>query len=419
MKIAIIGTGISGLTCAHLLAPKHDIHVFEANNYIGGHTATVNLKTASGSYDIDTGFIVFNDWTYPNFIKLMTKLGVPSQPTSMGFSVKSDSTGLEYNGTNLNSLFVQRTNLIRPSFYRMIKDILRFNKTSVQVLNEDNEDATLSLGAYLKKYKYSSEFQHHYILPMAGAIWSSTNNQVTEFQIKFFVQFFKNHGLLSVDHRPVWQVIKNGSSSYIKPLIKEFEDKIKLNSPAYEVLRKGDQVLLKYKGPDGYKEEEFDHIIIATHSDQAIRMIKDPTPDETRIFSSLKYQSNSVLLHTDESILPKKNLGRAAWNYLITKGDQKQVTVTYDMNILQNIKSPETFCVSLNMDHLIDPQKILRKFTYEHPVFTQETIKSQACWHEVSGRNRTHFCGAYWGNGFHEDGVNSALKVCSYFGETL
>lgn len=419
MKIAIIGTGISGLTCAHLLAHKHDIHVFEANDYIGGHTATVNLKTASGNYAIDTGFIVFNDWTYPNFVKLMTKLEVNSQPTSMGFSVKSERTGLEYNGTTLNSLFVQRTNLIRPSFYRMIKDILKFNKESLQVLIDGHEDANLSLGEYLKKHKYSSEFQINYILPMAGAIWSSTNSQVTQFQIKFFIQFFKNHGLLSVTNRPVWRVIKNGSKSYIEPLTKGFENKIKLNSPVHEVKRQWDKVLIKYVTGDGYKTEEFDHIIIASHSDQAIRMIKDPTQEEIRVFNGLKYQANSVLLHTDESILPTNKIGRAAWNYLITKGDNSQVTVTYDMNILQNIKSPETFCVSLNMDHLIDPEKILRKFIYEHPIFNQESIKSQACWHEVSGKNRTHFCGAYWGNGFHEDGVNSALKVCSYFGVTL
>jgi predicted NAD/FAD-binding protein len=418
MRIAIIGSGISGLTCAYLLNKKHDIHVFEANDYIGGHTHTVDVETKSGKHAIDTGFIVFNNWTYPNFIKLMTQIGVESQETSMSFSVKSEQSGLEYNGTNLNSLFAQRSNLIRPSFYRMIKDILRFNKESLEVL-QDNTDSDLSLGEYLSKKNYSNEFINHYIIPMGGAIWSSSVEQMKTFPIKFFVQFFKNHGMLSVDDRPVWRVIKKGSRSYIDPLTKNFRQKIRLNSPVVSVERPNGKVMIKSQKEGVIISEEFDHVIFACHSDQTMNILKDATDKEKSIYKGFQYQPNSVILHTDESLLPKRKLAWAAWNYLIPKEKNHHVAVTYDMNILQGLDVPETFCVSLNLDNKINPNKILRKFVYDHPVYSLETVKSQNMWSEISGHNSTHFCGAYWAYGFHEDGVKSALKVCEFFQESL
>jgi predicted NAD/FAD-binding protein len=418
MKIAIIGSGISGLTCAYLLNRKHDVHVFEANDYIGGHTRTVDVKTASGDYAIDTGFIVFNNWTYPNFIKLMNSIGVESQDTSMSFSVKSEISGLEYNGTSLNSLFAQRSNLLRPSFYRMIKDILRFNKESLEVL-EDSADSVLSLGDYLIKKKYSVEFINHYIIPMGGAIWSSSVEQMKTFPIKFFVQFFKNHGMLSVDERPVWRVIKKGSRSYIHPLTKSYKDKIRLKSPVVSVKRTNGKVVVQSLKEGQTISEEFDQVIFACHSDQTMSILKDATDKEKAIYSGFQYQPNSVILHTDESLLPKRKLAWAAWNYLIPNEKNHHVAVTYDMNILQGITAPETFCVSLNLDSKIDPKKILRKFVYDHPVYSLQTVKSQSQWSEISGHNSTHFCGAYWSYGFHEDGVKSALKVCEYFQESL
>jgi predicted NAD/FAD-binding protein len=418
MRIAIIGSGISGLTCAYLLNNKHDIHVFEANDYIGGHTHTVDVETKSGKHAIDTGFIVFNNWTYPNFIKLMTRIGVESQETSMSFSVKSEISGLEYNGTSLNSLFAQRSNLIRPSFYRMIKDILRFNKESLEVL-KDTTDSDLSLGEYLNRNNYSNEFINHYIIPMGGAIWSSSVEQMKTFPIKFFVQFFKNHGMLSVDDRPVWRVIKKGSRSYIDPLTKNFRQKIRLNSPVISVERINGKVKLQSKKDSAITTEDFDHVIFACHSDQTMKILKDATEKEKSIYKGFQYQPNSVILHTDESLLPKRKLSWAAWNYLIPKEKNHHVAVTYDMNILQGLDAPETFCVSLNLDNKIDPNKILRKFIYDHPVYSLETVKSQNQWNEISGHNSTHFCGAYWAYGFHEDGVKSALKVCEFFQESL
>lgn len=416
MKIAIIGSGISGLTTAHLLAQKHQVTVFEAHDTLGGHTATVDVTTPSGSYAVDTGFIVFNDWTYPHFIKLMTKLKVPWKDSSMSFSVKSEISGLEYNGTSLNSLFAQRSNLFRPSFYRMIKDIMRFNKESLEVLDSPHQEL---LGEYLRKRNYSDEFKMNYIIPMGAAIWSASVEQMDLFPIEYFVRFFKNHGMLSVNDRPVWKVIQNGSRSYIAPLIENFKNNIHLSTKVISVTRTENEVHIVAEKAGVPTEFNFDQVVFASHSDQTMALIKDITDLEKEILKGFSYQPNSVLLHTDINVLPQRKLAWAAWNYFIPRSDKKSVSVTYDMNILQGFKSPERFCVSLNMDDQIDPQKILRRFTYHHPVFTQEAFQSQKRWSEISGKNRTHFCGAYWGYGFHEDGVNSALQVCKTFGVSL
>jgi len=416
MKIAIIGTGISGLTTAHLLSQKHQVTVFEANDYIGGHTATVDVQVPSGKYAIDTGFIVFNNWTYPNFIKLMTNLKVAWKDSSMSFSVKAESSGLEYNGTTINSLFAQRSNIFRPSFYRMVKDIMRFNKESLEVLESPNDEL---LGDYLKKRNYSHEFKMNYIVPMGAAIWSASVEQMDLFPIEYFVRFFKNHGMLSVNDRPVWKVIQNGSRSYINPLIEPFKDNIYLKTKVIQVVRSDKEVAVLFEKNGTVSAQSFDHVVFASHSDQTIKMLSDITPLEKEILNGFSYQPNSVILHTDISLLPKRKLAWAAWNYFIPKNDLGRVALTYNMNILQGFESPETFCVSLNQDHLIDPQKILRRFNYDHPVYTRAAFNSQKRWHEISGQNRTHFCGAYWGYGFHEDGVKSALQVCSTFGETL
>jgi uncharacterized protein len=416
MKIAIIGTGISGLTTAHLLSKKYDITVFEANDYIGGHTATVDVQVPSGKYAIDTGFIVFNNWTYDNFIKLMTTLKVAWKDSSMSFSVKSQASGLEYNGTSLNSLFAQRSNFFRPSFYRMVKDIMRFNKESHQVLESPTNE---NLGAYLKKRNYSDEFKMNYIIPMGAAIWSASVEQMDLFPIEYFVRFFKNHGMLSVNERPVWKVIYNGSRSYLNPLIDSFRNQIHLNSEVIQVVRTENDVKMTVKQNNKLIDYSFDEVVFASHSDQTMKMLFDITPLEKEILNGFSYQPNSVVLHTDISVLPKRRLAWAAWNYFIPKSDQGKVAVTYNMNILQGINAPETFCVSLNMDDQIASNKVLRRFTYHHPVFTRTAFESQKRWSEISGKNRTHFCGAYWGYGFHEDGVKSALQVCKLFGERL
>ena len=415
MKIAVIGSGISGLTSAYVLSQKHEIHLFESEKRLGGHTHTHDIEVASGRYMVDTGFIVHNNRNYPHFVKLMEKLKIETQESFMSFSVKVQENGLEYNGTNINSLFCQRMNLLNPSFYRMIKDILRFNKEATTYYLNHKEEAPdqMSLEDYLKQNKYSKEFVEHYIMPMGAAIWSASREEMKQFPLHFFVRFFHHHGMLTVDDRPQWRVLKGGSSTYIPKIIKPFADNIHLEHPISSVKRVDGKVILN-------ETQEFDHVVFACHANQAMKIIRDPSENEQKVMSGFAYRPNDILLHTDTSILPKSRLGHASWNYYLPQVQQDRVAVTYHMNILQGIKSPETFLVSLNMDHLIDPKKIIKKIAYSHPVYNQGAITSQKQWSSISRFDtRTHFCGAYWGNGFHEDGVKSALQVTEAFGMTL
>lgn len=406
MKIAIIGSGIAGLGTAYYLHKNHDITLFEANDYLGGHTHTHNIAQGGKVWSIDTGFIVFNDWTYPNFIKLMDELKVPAQASSMSFSVKCERTGIEYNGTTLNSLFAQRMNLFRPSFLRMIADIIRFNKEAPRWLEVGDDHTTLS--EYLNARGYSQVFQEHYILPMGAAIWSSGKAGMLNFPFKFFVRFFHNHGMLSVDQRPVWRVIQGGSRSYVQPLIAGFQDKIRLNSPVAQVSRDEQGVLIEV---DGLEAERFDRVVFACHSDQALTLLADASEAEREILSAIPYQENEAILHTDASVLPKKRLAWAAWNYHIPTDDRERVALTYDMNILQGLQAEETFCVTLNYAEAINPDRIIKRLVYHHPVFTPAGIAAQQRHGEISGVNHSYFAGAYWGFGFHEDGLKSALRV--------
>jgi len=415
-NIAVIGSGIAGLTSAYLLSRKHEVSVFEANDYLGGHTHTKQVTLGDKIYPVNTGFIVFNDWTYPNFIKLMDQLGVESEASDMSFSVKDENTGLEYNGTSLNSLFAQRINLIRPSFLRMVKDILRFNKQTVEGLEKGTISENQTLGEFVTEHGYSKQFVHHYIVPMGSAIWSASVDVMMDFPLKFFLQFFNNHGMLSVDERPQWRVLKNGSQSYIKPITEPYAERIYLNSPVSKVVRFDDKVVLTVNGVD----KEFDQVIFACHSDQALGMLQDPTPLEDEILSAIPYQDNDVVLHTDAKLMPKRKLAWASWNYHIPQRKTETAMVTYNMNMLQNFHdAPETILVTLNRSAEIDPNKIIAKFNYAHPVFTMDGIRAQNRHHEINGKNRSYFCGAYWFNGFHEDGVNSALRVVEQFGIQL
>jgi predicted NAD/FAD-binding protein len=412
MKVAIIGAGISGLTAAYRLSTAHDVTVFEANDYLGGHTNTVDVEVDGERHAIDTGFIVFNDWTYPNFIALLNELNVKSVATSMSFSVRCDAANLEYNGSSLNGLFSQRSNLIRPSFYRMLLDILRFNKEAAKVPGSAvSEEATV--GEYLMRNNYSREFAEHYLLPMGSAIWSCPVGTFESFPIQFIVEFYKNHGLLSVRNRPVWRVIEGGSRSYVTQMVKRFHDRICLSTPIEKVERVTDGVVVTAKNRP---PETFDHVIFACHSDQCLRMLVNPTAVEQSVLSEFPYERNIAVLHTDESVLPKKRRAWAAWNYLLNKRtsskDVHPATVTYQMNILQHLKSRHSFNVTLNSDHNISPAKVLRRFEYSHPVFTVRRAAAHARHSELINTNRTSYCGAYWGNGFHEDGVVSAIRVC-------
>ena len=410
MKIAIIGAGIAGNTIAWHLHKAHEITLFESNDHVGGHTHTHQVKAFGREYNIDTGFIVYNDWTYPNFINMLETLGVETQPSDMSFSVQDETSGLEYNGTNLNSLFAQRSNLFRPKFLWMIKDILRFNKEAPLFLAESNED--MAFGEYLKIHRYSDSFIRQYIIPMGSAIWSADPNQLFEFPAKFFIRFFHNHGMLSVSNRPQWRVIKGGSKAYVAKLTADFKDSIQLSTPIEEVKRSQDGVWIKPKGKDAQK---FDWVFFACHSNEALNMLIDASEDERSILSALPYQKNKIVLHTDSKLMPKRRLAWAAWNYHVTEKPLGLTAVTYNMNILQSLESPEPFLVTLNHTSNIDPDKVIKVIDYNHPVFTAEGVAAQSKHAMISGVNRTAYAGAYWRNGFHEDGVASALAALNHF----
>ncbi|MGO2498175.1 MAG: NAD(P)/FAD-dependent oxidoreductase [Vibrio litoralis] len=415
-NIAIIGSGISGLTSAYLLSREHHVTVFEKNDYIGGHTATKDIEVDGKCYAIDTGFIVYNERTYPNFIKLLNQLGITEQKTEMSFSVMNPSANLEYNGSTLNTLFAQRSNLLKPSFWRLILEILRFNKLCKALYEQDEIDVELTLGDFLKQHKFNQAFSQNYILPMGAAIWSSSLVEMTQFQLKFFVRFFYNHGLLDIQNRPQWFVIPGGSKQYIYPLIKSFENNIELNSQIKSVSRTSSGVTLLFE--DG-QSKQFDDVVFACHSDQALQLLGDANAQEQEILSSMPYRDNQVVLHTDTNLLPKRRLAWASWNYHLDSNQNRPACVTYNMNILQELESDTTFCVTLNNTDRIDANKILQTFHYSHPVFNQSSLAAQQRRLEICGKNHTHFAGAYWHNGFHEDGVRSAVEVAQRFGISL
>ncbi len=407
MKIAIIGSGISGLTCGYHLHQQHELTLFEANDYIGGHTATIDIELDGQSYAVDSGFIVYNERTYPNFIALMDEIGVSGRVTQMSFSVRNEENGLEYNGHTLATLFAQRSNLFNLRFYGLIKDIVRFNRLAKKEAGSQ-VDHHQTLGEFLKQHGFSDYFCINYILPMGAAIWSSSLADLRNFPLLFFLRFFLNHGLLDIFNRPKWYVINGGSREYIVPLTSGFKERILLNSPVSRVERRGSEVLVTANG----KQQRFDAVIFACHSDEVRAILADMSTDEEALFMALDYQANDVVLHTDTRLLPQHRRAWAAWNYWLRDTDLRALpALTYNMNILQHIDAPHTFCVSLNCGDAIAKEKILRRFTYHHPVFTPRSLNARRKRNKINGLNGTWFCGAYWYNGFHEDGVRSALDV--------
>lgn len=415
MNIAIIGSGISGLTTAYLLNRKHKITVFESEAYIGGHTHTIDVERKRQRYPVDTGFIVCNDRTYPNFLKMLDQLGVEKTPTAMGFGVKSDRTGIEYSTTSLSHIFAQRRNLLNPAFISMLRGILRFNRDLTRALLDNRLDTDLSLGDYLKENRYSPFFIDHFIVPMGAAIWSIGVRQMMDFPLLVFARFFHNHGLLTVNNQPQWYFIKGGSRTYVEKLTAPFADRIRLSTPVRSVVRNRDSVIVNVDNAAA----RFDKVVFATHSDITLQLLHKPTPAETEILSAIQYRHNDIVLHTDTAILPKNPRAWAPWNYHIQADDEKAATLTYNMNMLQRIASPEVFCVTLNETERIDPSRILGRYDKSHPVFNRDAIAAQQRYDEIGGLNNTYFSGAYWFNGFHEDGVNSALRVAQEFGEAL
>jgi predicted NAD/FAD-binding protein len=408
-KIAVIGSGIAGLTAAHYLSSRYQVHLFESNDYIGGHTHTVDVTVEQVPCAVDTGFIVFNDRTYPNFMRLLDELAVPFQKTEMSFSVRNDAIALEYNGHTLDTLFAQRRNLLSPAFLRMLMDIVRFNR---EMKKASAARVWLTLGEYLDARRFGSLFKDNYLFPMVAAIWSMGLDDIRQFPLPFFVRFFDNHGLLNLVDRPQWYTITGGSRSYIPKITARYQDRIHLSSPVRNIVREPDGIRVMTDGDQGV----FDHVVAACHANQALALMDDPTDMETRVLRDLPFIDNQVVLHTDTRILPKNRRAWASWNYNVSEDRTDRTTLTYNMNILQRLDLPATCLVTLNQE--LDANTVLRRFTYAHPAYTPATINAQQQWKQISGPGGLHFCGAYWFNGFHEDGVKSALRVCAALGVT-
>ena len=412
MRIAIIGTGIAGNVVAHRLHRKHDITVYEAADHVGGHTHTHDVEQAGCRYAVDTGFIVFNDRTYPNFLALLSELGVAAQESSMSFSVRDEASGLEYNGTTLNTLFAQRRNLLRPSFLGMVRDILRFNREAPALLSQPGGE--LPLGELLERGRYGRAFIRHYIVPMGAAIWSTDPASMLAFPARFFVRFLHNHGMLTVDDRPVWRTVRGGSARYVERLIAPFRDRIRLRTPVEWIRRLPGCVIVKARGHEAMR---YDAAFLACHSDQALGLLADPTRVEREVLGAIPYQRNEAVLHTDARLLPRRRLAWAAWNYHVLPGQEGPVALTYNMNILQRLDAPRPFLVTLNRSDAIDPSHIIKRIAYHHPLFTPAAVAAQARQRELNGTHATYYCGAWWRNGFHEDGVVSALEALTHFEE--
>ena len=414
MRIAVIGGGIAGMMSLYLLQRQHQVVLFEANDYLGGHTATVDIELDGKNLAVDTGFIVFNNWTYPLFNRFLAELSVPFQPTEMSFSVKDEKSGLEYNGNTFATLFAQKRNLFRPSFWAMLLDIARFNKLGKRLLAENHDDLDLTLGDFLEKYRFGKALRDHYLLPMGAAIWSAGLSDMPSFPVRFFLRFFNNHGLLNVNDRPQWSVICGGSREYVRRLQQKVPaDSIRIGQAVQRVRRFEDGVELEL--PDG-SVERFDQVVFACHSDQALKLLGDATPAEQAVLGAIPYQMNDVVLHTDSTLLPKRKAAWASWNYHLAAAASDKATLTYNMNILQQLESKQTLCVTLNNTAAIAPDKIVRRFQYAHPVFNPYSMAAQQRRAEINGVNRSWYCGAYWYNGFHEDGVRSAVDVAQSLG---
>ncbi len=414
MRIAIVGAGVSGLVCAHLLGREHEVTMFEAADYAGGHTNTVRVDTPHETHHVDTGFIVFNDRNYPNFERLLGQLGVASQPSSMTFSVSDGRGDFEYNGSSPNGLFAKRAHLVTPWFHRMIADLTRFQRAARQLLSSAAPGP--SLGDWLEQQRFSRPFIDRLIVPQASAVWSADPQQMWAFPARFMAEFFDNHGMLSFRGRPGWRTVEGGSARYVEALLASFSGKLFLRTAVRGVSRHREHVVLT---PATGEPQRFDEVVLATHSDQALAVLQDATDQEHEVLGAIPYQANEAVLHTDVRMLPRRRRAWASWNYHLREDAGDRTTVTYHMNRLQALEAERDFCVTLNRTEEIDPAHVIRRIQYAHPVYTAAGVRAQRHFAEISGRRRTHFCGAYWGWGFHEDGVVSALRVAERFGVRL
>lgn len=414
MRIAIVGAGVSGLVAAHLLQRAHEVTLFEANDYAGGHTHTVRVETAGGAWDVDTGFIVCNDRTYPAFLHLLGRLGVATQPSEMSFGVADAHGEFEYNGASPNGLYARRRHLVSPTFQRMVADLVRFNREARALLAR--ADDGLSLRHWLEQRRYSRAFVERLIVPQASAVWSADPRALWSFPARFLAEFFANHGMLGFRDRPRWRTIAGGSRRYVEAIVRPLGTRVRTSTPIRAIARHAGHVEV---APLRGEPERFDHVVIAAHADQALRLLADPTERERELLGAFPYQRNDVTLHTDRALLPRRRRAWASWNYHLLEREPGRPTVTYHMNRLQSLRADRELLVTLNRDDAVRPQHVLGRFRYDHPVFTPAGVAAQRRRHELDGVERTSYCGAYWGWGFHEDGVVSALRVCERFGLRL
>jgi uncharacterized protein len=405
MRIAVIGSGIAGLASAYLLSRNHDVTLFEANDRLGGHTHTHAVQQDGQWHAIDTGFIVYNPAHYPLLTKLFDALHITSKPTTMSFSVHNAASGLEYNATDLDTLFCQRRNLLSPRFIGMVRDLMRFYREAPALLTENQSNPTL--GEYLDEHRYGDAFKHDHLVPMASALWSSPQHQILSFPARYLVQFMANHQMLQVSGRPEWRVVQGGSSSYIGAMTMRWRAQVRLKDPVLSVQRHRDGVdVTTFEGT-----QDFDHVVMACHSDQALALLQDASRSEREVLGAIRYQPNDTVLHTDASLLPRNRKAWAAWNAYIPKDPSDVCTVSYCMNLLQGIVSRDPFIVTLNRTEAIDPARVLRRMSYHHPIYDSASVAAQKRKSEIQGHRRTWFAGAYWGWGFHEDGMRSAVEV--------
>lgn len=407
MRIAIVGTGVAGMVAAHKLHPEHELVVYEAAARLGGHSNTVEVEDPSaGSLAIDTGFIVFNDRNYPNFEALLDELGVASQRSHMGFSV-SDGGRFEYSGTPWG-LFARPAHLLSPTFLGMLGDWRRFNREARALIGMNG--TAPSLGAWLEEQGFSQHFIERLIVPQAAAVWSADPEQMWSFPASFMAEFFDNHGMYSLRGRPKWRTVAGGSRSYVEAISAPWRQRVRLGAAVRRIERGPGGVRIE---ADGCESEEFDEVVIATHSDQALALLADPSEAERELLGAIPYQRNEAVLHTDQTMMPRRRAAWSSWNFHLGAEPRAGSTVTYWMNNLQRLRAEREYLVTLNRGEEIDPAKVLRRFEYDHPVYTAAGVAAQGRHAEISGRRHTHYCGAYWGWGFHEDGVVSALRACA------
>jgi predicted NAD/FAD-binding protein len=414
MRVAVVGAGIAGLSCAVTLADHHEVMLFERADRLGGHANTVRVSHEGREIDVDTGFIVFNDRNYPLLTRFFDRLGIEGKDAPMTFGVRDDRSGLEYGGENLNALFAQRRNLVSPRFWGMTREILRFFREAPALAELEDEDATL--GEFLDAHGFKGDVVDRFLIPMGGAIWSSSTAQMREFPVKFFVRFFDNHGMLSLKDRPQWKTVPDGSRRYVDRCAAILGDRVRLGASIVSVRRERDRVVIVSERG----EEVFDQVVLACHSDQALGLLADPSDAEREILGAIRYQPNDTVLHTDQSLMPRARRAWSSWIARVTADERANVVVTYDLTILQSLGTEKHLLVSLNQTGDIDPGSVLARFTYHHPVFTIESERAKGRYAEIGGAAmRTHYCGAYWFNGFHEDGVRSAARVCGDLGVTM